>query len=260
MVDERAFLKSILEKPDDDSRKLVYADWLEEQGDPRAEFLRLMVKVRQEQALTAHQRERHQELSAELAKLRSEDDQAFHAWLADTSRPRRETDLENRIEMLEGQLTRLSKEMRRPVSARLQELAATLDPNWLAVVSDPKIEGCGKSIGESREFRFAFVCDKTWADLTATRDTRIRHCETCRENVHFCDTLADAREHSHEGHCIAVDLGIIRHDGDLRPTSMFMGRPTKKDLRQSYERDVDEVSQARLAASKQTAKARKRKK
>ena len=37
MTEEQAFLMAILERPDDDSTKLVYADWLEEQGDPRYE-------------------------------------------------------------------------------------------------------------------------------------------------------------------------------------------------------------------------------
>jgi uncharacterized protein (TIGR02996 family) len=36
MNDERAFFEAILENPGDDSRKLVYADWLEEQSDPRS--------------------------------------------------------------------------------------------------------------------------------------------------------------------------------------------------------------------------------
>lgn len=36
-----AFIAAILEAPCDDSIRLVYADWLEERGDPRAEFLRV---------------------------------------------------------------------------------------------------------------------------------------------------------------------------------------------------------------------------
>jgi uncharacterized protein (TIGR02996 family) len=34
------FLETILDNPADDGPRLVYADWLEEQGDPRAEFIR----------------------------------------------------------------------------------------------------------------------------------------------------------------------------------------------------------------------------
>src|SRR5262245_51105112 len=36
-----AFLQAILEQPDDDTVRLIYADWLEEQGNPRGEFIRV---------------------------------------------------------------------------------------------------------------------------------------------------------------------------------------------------------------------------
>ena len=35
MTRDEAFLADILEHPDDDAPRLVYADWLEEQEDPR---------------------------------------------------------------------------------------------------------------------------------------------------------------------------------------------------------------------------------
>jgi uncharacterized protein (TIGR02996 family) len=42
MSDESAFLASIIAAPDDDAPRLVYADLLEENGDPgRAEFIRV---------------------------------------------------------------------------------------------------------------------------------------------------------------------------------------------------------------------------
>jgi uncharacterized protein (TIGR02996 family) len=41
MSQEDAFLQAILEDPDNDEARLVYADWLEERGDPRGEFIRL---------------------------------------------------------------------------------------------------------------------------------------------------------------------------------------------------------------------------
>jgi uncharacterized protein (TIGR02996 family) len=42
MISEDAFLFSILERPDDNGPRLVYADWLEEEGDAdRAELIRL---------------------------------------------------------------------------------------------------------------------------------------------------------------------------------------------------------------------------
>ena len=41
-----AFLEAILQDPDDDTPRLVYADWLEEHGDPaRAEFIRVQCSL-----------------------------------------------------------------------------------------------------------------------------------------------------------------------------------------------------------------------
>lgn len=44
MSEESSFLRAILNHPTDDTARLVYADWLEERDDPRAEYLRLEVK------------------------------------------------------------------------------------------------------------------------------------------------------------------------------------------------------------------------
>jgi uncharacterized protein (TIGR02996 family) len=41
MDNDEAFLRAITDNPNDSSVRLVYADWLEERGDPRAEFLRV---------------------------------------------------------------------------------------------------------------------------------------------------------------------------------------------------------------------------
>src|SRR5262249_25046079 len=46
MTPEKAFLQAVLDKPDDDAPRLIYADWLEEHGDgPRAEFIRLQCQL-----------------------------------------------------------------------------------------------------------------------------------------------------------------------------------------------------------------------
>jgi uncharacterized protein (TIGR02996 family) len=43
---EEAFLREVIEHPDDDGPRLVYADWLEENGDPaRAEFIRVQCQL-----------------------------------------------------------------------------------------------------------------------------------------------------------------------------------------------------------------------
>src|SRR4051794_12464475 len=41
-----AFLRAIIDRPDDDTPRLVYADWLDENGDPaRAEFIRVQCEL-----------------------------------------------------------------------------------------------------------------------------------------------------------------------------------------------------------------------
>jgi uncharacterized protein (TIGR02996 family) len=46
-MDEEAFLSAIAADTADDTNRLVYADWLEERGDVRGEYIRLRVKVRE---------------------------------------------------------------------------------------------------------------------------------------------------------------------------------------------------------------------
>src|SRR5262249_14462810 len=40
-----AFLRAVVADPADDATRLIYADWLEEQGDPRAQYLRLEMEL-----------------------------------------------------------------------------------------------------------------------------------------------------------------------------------------------------------------------
>jgi uncharacterized protein (TIGR02996 family) len=46
MSDILSFLRAIAEEPDDDTHRLVFADWLEERGDWRAEFIRLDCRLK----------------------------------------------------------------------------------------------------------------------------------------------------------------------------------------------------------------------
>lgn len=45
MSDDDAFLQGIRQNPDDLGRRLVYADWLDDRGDPRGEYLRLSCRM-----------------------------------------------------------------------------------------------------------------------------------------------------------------------------------------------------------------------
>lgn len=71
MNDEAGFLDAIQANPDDDATRLVYADWLEERGDIRGQYLRL-----------EHQLSR---IPLRLAQLRPQIDPA---WLVAVSKRR----------------------------------------------------------------------------------------------------------------------------------------------------------------------------
>jgi uncharacterized protein (TIGR02996 family) len=45
MTPDEAFLQDIIESPDDDSLRLIYADFLDERGDPRGEFIRVQCEL-----------------------------------------------------------------------------------------------------------------------------------------------------------------------------------------------------------------------
>jgi uncharacterized protein (TIGR02996 family) len=45
MIAETAFLRAIRDDPDSDGPRLVYADWLDERGDPRGEFIRVQCRL-----------------------------------------------------------------------------------------------------------------------------------------------------------------------------------------------------------------------
>jgi uncharacterized protein (TIGR02996 family) len=44
-AEEEAFLRAIVENPDDDTPRLVFADWLDEHDDPRGEFIRVQCQL-----------------------------------------------------------------------------------------------------------------------------------------------------------------------------------------------------------------------
>lgn len=45
MSEEASFLRAVCASPDDDGPRLVFADWLDELGDPRGSFIRLQLKL-----------------------------------------------------------------------------------------------------------------------------------------------------------------------------------------------------------------------
>src|SRR5271166_1502115 len=70
MSNEEAFLAAIREFPDDNVPRLIYADWLEERGDPRAKFLRMECLLKN----ASPQDGKYAELKAHLRAISSQVD------------------------------------------------------------------------------------------------------------------------------------------------------------------------------------------
>jgi uncharacterized protein (TIGR02996 family) len=146
---------------------------------------------------------------------------------------------------------------RKPRQRELMQLAAQLPTDWLAVVSRLKVENCGANRAGNRRrqrdrVQFDLVCDRRWDEMTPTSDPTVRQCDSCQQNVHYCDTITEAREQAQRGHCVAVDLGIIRRGGDLEPPRMMLGRVSPASLEQEEQQlEVDPVSQAREEQKRQ---------
>lgn len=47
----------------------------------------------------------------------------------------------------------------------------------------------------------SFECDKTWNELQGT-GSEYRFCDTCQQNVYWCDSDKDAKRHAEQGNCI----------------------------------------------------------
>ncbi len=149
---------------------------------------------------------------------------------------------------------------------RLQKLAASLDTAWLAVVGRPAIENClakrkkdeddTQSVVTSMDALFEFVCERKWDDLQPMADRGVRSCDECRQSVYFCDTIGEARTHAEAGHCIAVDLGVIRRPGDLAPEQILMGLISPEAIWREQERRIPDAVSAERERRKQEARAR----
>ena len=76
--DADALLRAVLAAPDDDAPRLVYADWLDEHGDPaRAEFIRVQIEL----ARPGPDRARRYQLLVAERRLLRENRAAWTAWL-----------------------------------------------------------------------------------------------------------------------------------------------------------------------------------
>lgn len=130
--------------------------------------------------------------------------------------------------------------------------ARHLPTDWLPAVSRLSTENCavaGNTIRQPLEtIEFEFECPVLWEAMTPTGDVAIRRCESCKQNVYYCDTIGQAREHARQGHCVAVDAAIPRTEGDLVPPRYVKGKigPNSPLVRQNrISTQVDEVSKER---------------
>lgn len=60
------------------------------------------------------------------------------------------------------------------------------------------------STASIRNCKFAFRCDRRWADLTPTRDPDIKFCNGCQQEVFFCHTDAALVEAIVRNRCVAI--------------------------------------------------------
>ncbi len=59
-----------------------------------------------------------------------------------------------------------------------------------------------------------FECTRKLSDLTSTNDESIRHCSSCDENVHWCDTQKDIDRAKKKGWCVAYRVGYKTNEND----------------------------------------------
>src|ERR1041385_7859530 len=68
-----AFLRDIKDDPDDDTPRLILADWLEDRYDPRGQFVRLQVEA----ALSPEHDPRREELTQEAEDIRNQHEEQW---------------------------------------------------------------------------------------------------------------------------------------------------------------------------------------
>jgi len=96
-------------------------------------------------------------------------------------------------------------------------------------------------------------CPKRWDALTETTSLAIRHCETCKSDVHFCATDEETLVHARAGHCVAREVP----DPSELP-NVILGRPAVPAVmsadqvearsRNARERAIDDILNWDMAA------------
>ncbi|MBP3957239.1 TIGR02996 domain-containing protein [Gemmata sp. G18] len=154
MHEEAGFLSVIRQSPADDTARLVFADWLDEQDDPncktKADFIRLELRI------------------------------------ADAPEQNHDQNYGRN---------------------QLRRLAKRIDPLWLTVISNPKLE--------TYQVTPSDACPKQWKRLTPTATPELRHCEVCRTCIPYCGSLEETRSSALNGTCVALALALTNRASDL---------------------------------------------
>ena len=53
-------------------------------------------------------------------------------------------------------------------------------------------------------WKFQFQCPRQWSSLRETGNPKVRVCEACLKEVHWCATEAEVRARAAQGACVAI--------------------------------------------------------
>lgn len=196
--EERPFLDAILANPDDDEPRLVYADWLEERGDQRAEWLRAEVAYF---GCDVWARRERKALHFSLRRARDTTDLD---WVAALARTR----IENCPDARERQ--RLESMSDDEFDAEFEMRAQLREQYGLTMRPLPR------------------TCTARWEHLKGS--DRVRRCNVCQVMVHYCEDLSEARRHVARGRIVAVDLAAARLEREHDLTQGGSSRSVRRDL------------------------------
>jgi hypothetical protein len=63
----------------------------------------------------------------------------------------------------------------------------------------------GKREEVQLRYKLGFVCKVSWDSMGPTPDPQVRHCDTCKKDVHTATTYAEFEAHAAKGHCVSVE-------------------------------------------------------
>ncbi len=182
---EHVFIREIFYEPEDYSARMIYADWLEEHQDFRAELLRMDLELQQAK-ITDEQRE---SIQRRRKKLLSRVDREWVTLLAMTD-----------IEKCPA-----------AVQAEIDARAELDDVHVLNTWEDPP-----ETKAPEAEITFRLRCPKRWENLIPIDENQqIRFCNECQRSVHYCYEIETARRHAQKGNCVALDPSVPRRRNDL---------------------------------------------